>query len=142
MMFKIYSKSCEYALRILTQIPQDRIGEKILAVDLCRKAKVPVSSSRKVLQLLVENKYLEAIPGPGGGYRLLKKPNELTLLALVKAIDGQNVFDKCIMGLPHCGSKNPCPIHSLWQRVKGDMINEMSNKTLSDLMISSKRNKK
>ncbi len=138
-MFKIYSKGCEYALRILTQFPKDKLNQKYLAADLCRQAKVPIHSARKILQLLVENGYLEAVSGPGGGYRLIKNPDEVTLLALIKVIDGKDAFDRCIMGLPQCGSKNPCPVHSLWQKMKVDMIQEMSNKTLLDLMKNSKR---
>lgn len=140
-MFKIYSKACEYALRILTQIPKERIGEKILAVELCRKAKVPIASSRKVLQLLVEQKYLEAVSGPGGGYRLLKSPNEMTLLSIIRAIDGEDAFDHCIMGLPQCSSEKPCPIHHLWQKIKIDMKKEMNEKTLSQLMDTIKERK-
>lgn len=141
-MFKIYSKSCQYALRILARIPPDKAGGKFLAVDLCREAGVPLASSRKVLQLLVEHRYLQAIPGPGGGYRLLKNPKKISLMALIKTIDGPDVFDKCIMGLPHCSLKNPCPTHDLWQIIKKDMIAEMSKKSLSDLMNSSKRRAK
>lgn len=133
-MLKIYSKRCEYALRVLTQIPGDKINQKFLAVDICRKAKVPLSSARKVLQLLVEHDFLEAVTGPGGGYKLKKKPDKITLLSLISAIDGKNAFDNCIMGLDQCSLKNSCPLHTLWQKVKIDVNREIGKTTLSQLI--------
>ncbi|MBP9854158.1 MAG: Rrf2 family transcriptional regulator [Candidatus Omnitrophica bacterium] len=133
-MFKIYSKACEYALRALTQIPKDNFDRKFLAVEMARKAKIPIHSARKTLQLLVECGYLEAISGPGGGYRLNKNPENITLLDIIKKIDGKDAFNRCVMGLPQCGSINPCPIHGLWAKVKIDMEKEMEKKTLLKLM--------
>jgi len=140
-MFKIYSKGCEYAIRILTRILKDNFEQKFLAVDICRKAKVPIHSARKILQLLVEYEYLDAVSGPGGGYKLKKNPDAITLLNIIKAIDGENVFEHCVMGLPQCGSRNPCPVHNLWLKVKVEMIKEMNNKTLSQLMKDVKEKK-
>lgn len=133
-MFKIYSKGCEYALRILTQIPKDRLGQKFLASQLSRKAKVPLHSARKILQLLVEREYLEAVSGPGGGYQFKKSPEEISLLEIIQLIDGADAFDRCAMGLTQCDSANPCPIHSLWQKVKLEMVTAMKNQKLSELM--------
>lgn len=133
-MIKIYSKGCEYALRILAQIPRDDFNQKFLAVDLCRKANVPISSARKILQLLVEHEYLDAVPGPRGGYKLRKDPSAVSLLDVIRTIDGRNTFERCVMGLSQCDEKNPCPLHTLWKKIKVEMKKEMSRKTLAQLM--------
>jgi Rrf2 family protein len=123
--FKIYSKWCEYALRVLTQVEPEQADKNFLARELCRKAKVPEHSARKVLQMLVEAGYLDAVSGPGGGYKLKRSPESISLLDIIKTIDGDDVFNRCIMGLPQCGSANPCPAHNLWAKVKDGMLKEM-----------------
>ncbi len=133
-MFKIYSKGCEYALRALTQIPSDNIDSPFIAKELCKKAKVPEASTRKVFQKLAREGFLSAVPGPGGGYKLVKSPDKISLLGIVVAVDGQDVFDKCIMGLPNCSNKKPCPVHNTWQKLKKVMMKEMEEKTLLKLM--------
>lgn len=140
-MVKIYSKGCEYALRILTQIPRDGFEQKFLAVDLSKKSKVPLASARKILQLLVAQGYLEAVSGPGGGYKLKKNPENVNLLEIIKTVDGEKAFDHCVMGLAQCGSANPCPAHNLWQRIKDDMKSEMKQTTLWQLMSAVRKGK-
>lgn len=140
-MLKI-SKGCQYALHLLSNIPVNSIGQKFLAVDLCRKAKVPVHSSRKILQQLVQQGFFEAVPGPGGGYRLLKDPNEVSLLDIIRLIDGKDAFDHCVMGLPQCNSINPCPAHNCWMKVKEEMKMEMDSKSLLHLMNADKKKKR
>ncbi|MBI5149337.1 MAG: Rrf2 family transcriptional regulator [Candidatus Omnitrophica bacterium] len=138
-MVKIYSKGCEYALRVLTRIPLNTPDQKFLAVDLCRQARVPIHSSRKALQLLVEHQYLEAVPGPGGGYKLKRSPAKITLLDIIETIDGEDTFRQCIMGMPQCGGHNPCSLHAAWSRMKDGMVKEMRSKTLKQLMESTQR---
>ncbi len=133
-MFKIYSKGCEYAICALTQIPLKDSSQSFLAVDICRKANVPEHSTRKALQLLVGGGLLESVSGPGGGYKLTKNPRNISLLDIIKSIDGENVFDHCIVGLSKCGSGSPCPVHKTWTRMKSKMLTELSRKTLYELL--------
>ena len=134
-MFKIYSKRCEYAIGALSQIPLKSKGQGFLAADISRKAKTPEHSTRKALQLLANSGLLEAVTGPGGGYKLRKDPKKISLLDIVKSIDGDNVFDRCIMGLPKCGTRHVCPVHHVWLKVKGKMLTEMQRKSLYELML-------
>jgi Rrf2 family protein len=129
-MLKLYSKGCEYALRLLSQIPKDNLDEKFLATDLCKKAGVPVHSARKVLQLLTMKGFLEAAPGPGGGYKLKKSAEKINLLDILTSIDGKDLFEHCVMGLAQCTERNPCPVHNLWKPVKKDIKEELRKKTL------------
>lgn len=141
-MFKIYSKGCEYALRALTQINIDKSNDVFLIKNLCKKAKVPESSTRKIFQSLVKAGFLSAVSGPGGGYRLMKDPKDISLLSIIQVVDGGSIFDKCIMGLSQCDNVNPCPLHHTWQRVKKGMTKGMEVKTLLELMQAVHNRKK
>ena len=139
-MFKIYSKGCEYAIRALSQIHPGKIDQKITAKWLCKKAGIPESYSRKILQALVRKNILSAVTGPNGGYVLAKQPAKIDLLAIVKAVDGQKAFDRCIMGLHKCSNTDPCPIHHKWTRIKNILIEQMEATSLESLIrITSKK---
>lgn len=133
-MIKLYSKSCEYILRIVSQIPQEKYDQTFLARNLCRESRVPEYSARKGLQLLVQQKVLEAIPGPGGGYKFAIHPIKIPLLDIVDILDGRESLKRCIMGLPNCNSNNPCPMHNVWKGLREKVIREFRNKSLFDLM--------
>ena len=133
-MIRLYSKGCEHILQIISQIPREKFNQTFLAKHLCRKSKVPEYSARKGLQLLVQKRVLEAIPGPGGGYKFAVHPKKIPLLDVIEAVDGKDSLKRCIMGLPQCGNKNPCPMHNTWKDLKERLLKEFGNKTLFDLM--------
>lgn len=134
-MIKLYSKGCEHILRIISQIPQEKYAQTFLAKTLCRKSRVPEYSARKGLQLLAQKKVLEAVPGPGGGYKFVIHPKKTTLLDVINIVDGKDSLKRCVMGLPECSSKDPCPIHNSWKDLKESLLREFKRKTLFDLMI-------
>ncbi len=133
-MIKIYSKSCEHVLRIISQVSKKTCEQVFLAKDICRKARVPESSARKGLQLLVSQGVLKAVPGPGGGYQFSIHPKKIPLLDVIEALDGKDSYLKCVMGMPQCNHQNPCPMHETWQDLRQRMIIDFKIKSLFDLM--------
>ena len=128
--FRLYSKGCEYALRALMCAgPEGRFQAK----DVCEQAGIPEPFTRKILQALVQGGFLRAVRGPGGGYELTSPPDEISLLAVINAIDGAETFDGCVMGLDECGDEHPCPFHTVWAEVKERMIEQLEAHSLQDL---------
>ncbi len=87
----------------------------------------------KILQQLTENNIMISYRGPKGGVALARDPKDISLTDIVEAIDGPNIFDQCIFGLPGCGNLAPCPLHSEWAKHR-EKINAMfENATLNTL---------
>ncbi len=141
-MFKIYSKGCEHVLSALSTIPIKEYENNFLAQELCKKAGVSETSTRKGLQLLVHAGILDAVPGPGGGYKFTSHPDNISLLEIIQSVDGQDVFERCIMGLPNCNHHAPCPVHDTWKKVKSELIRELQQKSLGKIMQTAQRRKK
>ena len=132
-MFKLYSKGCQYALRALTFVVADRSKDRFQARDICEKAEIPEYFTRKVLQSLVQGGFLEAHRGPGGGYSLTRDPSEITLLEVIKAVEGEHTYDHCVLGFTECGRANPCPLHDIWMHSKATLLENLSKTTLDQL---------
>ena len=131
--FKLYSKGCEYALRALTSAAAQNDNGRFQAKSVCAAAGIPESFSRKTFQALVQAGFLAAIRGPGGGYRLIRPMSKITLLDVIQAVDGKDTFDHCVMGMPMCGSAHPCPLHGTWANVKTELLAQLKRQTLEDL---------
>ena len=140
-MFKLYSKGCEYALRALTYAASHTDNGRFQAKDVCEKTDIPESFTRKVLQALVQGGFLQAVRGPGGGYELTKRADEITLLDVIRAVEGEDTFDHCVLGFPTCGSKHPCPLHETWVGAKGELLAQLERRTLQELADSTLRKK-
>lgn len=141
-MFCLYSKGCEYAIRALAEISDGKSTGNFRAQDICRKAQIPEAYARKTFQALVQNGFLEAVPGPGGGYALARDPKKTTVMDVVDAVEGKDNYSQCLMGLAACSDHHPCALHYTWLKLKGQMIGALQSKTLLDLSRSLQKNSK
>ena len=132
-MLKLYSKGCQYTLRALTFVVAEKDKARFQAKDICKRAGIPESFTRKVLQALVQGGFLQAHRGPGGGYSLTRRPEEITVLEVIQAVEGEDTFDHCILGFDECSGENPCPLHDLWLQSKTNLIENLSGTTLDEL---------
>lgn len=141
-MFCLYSKSSEYALRALIQMTYEGTVSKFKAEEVCRRAGIPEAYSRKTFQSLVSRGFLNAVPGPGGGYSLVTDPAVTTLLDVILAVEGKDNFSNCILGLPVCSDRSPCSVHKLWVPVKSRMVEVLGAQTLAQTAASLHKSKK
>lgn len=132
-LFQLFSKRCEYVLRVLLCLGCDPEARRFRARDICKRANVPEAYSRKVFQSLVQGGFLRAVLGPGGGYELTRDPSQITLLEVIRAVDGDFSFDGCLLGHSQCG-KTPCVLHGLWGGIRQDLLSRLNSHTLLDLV--------
>lgn len=135
-MFHLYSKRCEHAIRAFTHLRLNNGAKRFKAKTLCRRARVPESSTRKVFQELVREGFLVAARGPGGGYELIQEPSEITLLNIIEAVDGDAVYKDCVLGLRECNASMPCPMHHVWQDAREGLLEQLESTTLAKLIAS------
>lgn len=139
--FKLYSKGCEYALRALTYAAAQGDGTRFQAKEVCDKAGIPESFTRKVFQALTQGGFLRAVRGPGGGYELSRPADRITLLDVILAVEGAGTFSQCVLGFPTCGTDHPCPLHETWAAAKEQLLEQLKRRTLQDLADSTTRRK-
>ena len=133
------SNSSRYAIRAVIYLASQpisigKIGIKKISNDL----DLPTPFLAKILQILTKQKILISLKGPNGGFSLLKDPREITLLNIVNAIDGTDIFSNCVMHKGSCASlvenKNKCPLHDDYEKIRENLIKLFSNKTIYELV--------
>ncbi len=69
---------------------------------------------------------------------LLKKPESITLLDIVKIIDGEGIFKNCIIDTGICkgprNTKKLCPVHDDYEKVREELVNLFSSRTIAELV--------
>ena len=129
----IFSKKCEIGLQAVLFLSTKSEGELFNAQAVSERVKQPKEFVSKVLQILTNHKIVGSKKGKNGGFFLAKKASNIHLLEIVKAIDGNEIFEKCVLGFPNCGSSHPCPVHNQWGKIRDDAYNMLKNETLEDL---------
>ncbi len=66
---------------------QKQMDKPIASHNIAKERDIPERFLLKVLKPLVSHQILLSIKGPNGGYRLAKKPNEITMLEVIEAAE-------------------------------------------------------
>lgn len=134
----MFSKACEYGIRaVLYIVGRSAAGERSRIKEIAEKIGAPEAFTAKVLQKLVKKGLLRSITGPNGGFYLEDEDvKQIRLIEVVKAIDGDALFEGCGLGLPYCNAEHPCPIHSKFKEIKGDLIQMLSEKNIEEMAES------
>jgi len=64
----------------------------------------------KLLSILSRSGLVAGERGPGGGYRLARSPEKITLLEIYRLFEGEPPTDDCAWG-GDCLAGEPCPLH-------------------------------
>ena len=99
---------------------------------------VPVDYLLKILQQLVRARILSSTRGPAGGFQLQKRPEKITLLAIVEAIDGP--LDGAITAANDVRGKGKAKraIKSAYREAASHARKLLTETTLSELMETRK----
>ena len=130
----LLSRACEYALQALLYIAAVPKGKYVLTREIVEQRDLSYHFLGKILQALVKNRLLDSQKGPGGGFTLAKHANEVTLLEVIHAIEGPDFLEDCVLGWPHCGGSNPCPVHDQWAGAKEKIHDMFANRTVAQLL--------
>jgi len=130
----ILTKTTEYAVRILT-LMASRKGEKdsFSATYLHEQLNIPYKYLTRLMTDLSKQGFLLSIRGRGGGFKIIKALDEITLADIVEAVEGMASFNACILGFEECSSENPCALHFVWEKNKKNFIKMLEETTLEDI---------
>ena len=112
---RIISKSGEYGLRALVYMAAHREeGEFVSIRGVAEKLDISFHFLTKIFQILTQKGFLHSYRGPNGGIAFQIPPENIVLSDLIRALEGDDFFDKCLLGLPGCGERKPFPMHNCW----------------------------
>ena len=127
----LLSKSAEYGIRAtlyLTSLNQDGyVSIRAISDEL----DISFHFLTKIFQKLTQAGLMQSFRGPNGGVALARSATEITLKDIVDAIDGPALFTECVLGLPGCGERQPCPLHEAWGEERDRLQTIFENATLA-----------
>lgn len=134
------SKGVEWAVHCCTTMAIVPPEKGLSANDLAQFFEVPSAYLAKQLQALRRAGVIESVRGQGGGYRLAKGVEEISLWDIVAAIEGPGPAFRCTeirqngpCGLRRKDCKAPCEIASAFAEAESVWRDALRAKTLADI---------
>ena len=130
------SKRVEYGLIALMHMSALRGGDVAAAKTIAEECRIPVDLLGKVLQGLARGGLVESTAGARGGYRLSRPLDQLTLGAVIEALEGPVQLAKCQQGVRQCQIFDTCTIRSPVARLRAQVAQFVNGVSLSALRPS------
>src|ERR671913_448021 len=124
------SSEGRYALRALVYLARDAgSGELVTADRISAEAAVPRRLLARVMAKLARAGLVDSSEGRGGGSRLARATEEVTLL---DAVEGPFEITHCIMQQRPCGEGRPCALHDAWTEGQNTILDHLDTRTLAE----------
>jgi Rrf2 family protein len=105
--------------------------------DIADRQNIPVKFLQQILVALKMTGFVQSRKGPGGGYLLAVAPKEITLGAVVRAMDGPIAPISCVSvtKFSECGCPNPevCSLRNAFKEARDAIADVLDRTTFAAL---------
>ncbi|MDN4165011.1 Rrf2 family transcriptional regulator [Cytophagales bacterium LB-30] len=131
----MFSKTCEYAIRATIYIALRALeGERASLADIAQEIGSPKAFTAKILQQLVHHGLVDSQKGRTGGFSIEEADlHTIKLSDIVRAVDGDNLYTVCSLGMKACSETRPCPVHHQYKFIREKMIKMMDENLIINL---------
>jgi len=136
------SITTDYALRILLYLAEKRAVTP--SAELARNLSIHQPLVLRVGRVLKQKGFIDIPIGPLGGLVLIKRPEEVTVYDIVRAMEHSIKLNRCLDDGKLCsrGAASHCSAHAFLGEVQELMEEKMKTKTLADLLEDNNTSKK
>jgi len=112
----------------------------ITLAEISDRQGISLSYLEQLFARLRKQDLVNSTRGPGGGYRLSRSADEISVLDVISAVD-EKVDSTACDGKGNCQGDEPCLSHELWQSLSEQIKNYLSNITLGQVVHDYEKNK-
>ena len=132
------SRKTKYGLKAIKYLADQGMDTPVLISEISENENIPKKFLEAILLQLKNNGFLGSKKGKGGGYYLIKEPEDVTLASLIRVLEGPiamlpcvslNFYEKC----SDCATEEECSLHLLMSEVRDKTLRILENNTVKDL---------
>jgi Rrf2 family protein len=133
------SKKTKYAFHALTYLGKHRDQGAILIQEISEKYGISHKFLENILLELKKAGFLGSKKGKGGGYYLIKAPNEIPLSKVIRLLDGPIALLPCVSlnyyePCEECESQERCGLNKVMIKVRDETLKILEMRTLQDIL--------
>ena len=109
----VLRRNTDYGLRMMVNLAKHSYNDQLMSArQLASDGNFSYQLGCKLLQRLHKAELVKSVMGPKGGFKLGRKPSEITLMDVINVMQGGVQMNKCLTGDQRCEFESECEVHT------------------------------
>ena len=122
-----------YAVTAMLDLAIHHEEGPVTLADISETQGISLSYLEQLFAKLRKHNLVTGMRGPGGGYRLARMPDDISVAQVIDAI-GEGIDVTMCGGNEDCQDGERCLTHELWQKLGAEIYNFLSGITLASFL--------
>ena len=122
-----------YAVTAMLDLALHDAKGSVNLADIASRQDISLTYLEQLFSKLKKSGLVASARGPGGGYRLADKPEDISIARIVYAVDEPIDVTRC-HGKQNCQNDVRCLTHDLWMELNLHISGFLNGITLADLL--------
>ncbi len=123
-----------YGTRAVLDIALNFNEKKITRKHISKNQDIPISYLENILIALKSTGLIKTKRGPGGGFELAKKPENITMLEIYEVFEGPVAPVECLKNADYCSKSSECITKWVWDKLGKAQEAALKEITVQDLI--------
>lgn len=123
----------DYAIRAMLALARAGDDTWLSVSRIARAMSIPARFLPQVMADLTRGGLVRAATGRTGGYQLARRPDAVSLLEVIEAVEGESRRRTCVLRGGPCGSDGHCAVHETFFRAQEALLAVFATTTLEAL---------
>jgi Rrf2 family iron-sulfur cluster assembly transcriptional regulator len=129
-----------FAVTAMLDLAINEVDKPVTLAGISERQNISLSYLEQLFSRLRRCGLVKSVRGPGGGYRIAKNLNQITVSEIISAVDELIDATQC-GGHENCRDERRCMTHDLWSSLNVKILEYLSGVTLADLVASNQVSK-
>lgn len=143
-MIKISTRG-RYGTRAIIDLAIHYGDKPVLLKDIAEREEIPIRYLEQIVIPLKVAGIVKSVRGAKGGYKLAKKPEEIKLSEVIRALEGSCCLVECVNNPDYCDRIDICSAHEIWKKATNslkEIFDRITIKELAEIALQKRKKKK
>ncbi|MDX1914310.1 MAG: Fe-S cluster assembly transcriptional regulator IscR [Methylophilus sp.] len=127
-----------FAVTAMLDLALFEADKPVTLAGISERQSISLSYLEQLFSRLRRQGLVTSVRGPGGGYRLAKSHQEISVSDIITAVDELIDATQC-GGNENCHEDGPCMTHDLWTSLNNKILEYLSGVSLADMVEMQKK---
>lgn len=125
------TRRADLAVRALALLSGEAV--RLKAPTLAERLGTTTGFATQAVGPLVKAGWVRSVPGPTGGYVAAPGAADVSVLAVIEAVDGATDHGRCVVADRPCDGAGPCSLHHAWAAARTELTRSLRATPIASL---------